>query len=234
MEKIGYMLPGNKRFEAILKAISNSGLVISSAALNGYKIFASLSFLLLGSAIGKNLMLSITLGITGATVGFFLPNFMVRNIFKNRQQRINNELQYVIDLLYISTLSGQNIYNSIKILIEKYKGEICEEFKQFISDINFGIGKEFAYANLEKKPNTKEFKDLILLLKNAESCGSSVSEILKQKSNYLKFSISQNIERKSRKVSLLILFPLAFLILPSFILLVGGPLIFSIGGDFLV
>ncbi|MFO7929109.1 MAG: type II secretion system F family protein, partial [Candidatus Humimicrobiaceae bacterium] len=134
----------------------------------------------------------------------------------------------------ISTLSGQNIYNSIKILIEKYKGEICEEFKQFISDINFGIGKEFAYANLEKKPNTKEFKDLILLLKNAESCGSSVSEILKQKSNYLKFSISQNIERKSRKVSLLILFPLAFLILPSFILLVGGPLIFSIGGDFLV
>jgi pilus assembly protein TadC len=68
----------------------------------------------------------------------------------------------------------------------------------------------------------------------AEKYGSSMSEVLKQKSNYMKFEISQNVERKARKVTLMMLFPLVFLILPSFIILVGGPLIFSVGGDFLL
>ena len=81
---------------------------------------------------------------------------------------------------------------------------------------------------------TEDFKNLLFLLMQAEKYGSSMSEVLKQKSNYMKFEISQNVERKARKVTLMMLFPLVFLILPSFIILVGGPLIFSVGGDFLL
>jgi len=35
------------------------------------------------------------------------------------------DLHYVIDLLAAAMLTGQNIYNAIKIVIEKYKGIFC-------------------------------------------------------------------------------------------------------------
>ncbi len=234
MAKIGNLLPGNnKKLSIILQAISSKNLNITINAFKGYKLFLSLSFLLAGSIVSHNFMQAIILSFSGSLLGYFLPNILIKKMFYKRKQKISKDLPYAIDLLYISALSGQNIYNSIRILIDKFKGEICNEFSKLIKDIDYGIGKKTAYKNLESRPNSKEFKDLVLLLQNAENCGSSVSEILKQKSKHLKFNISQDIERKSRKISLLILFPLAFLILPSFILLVGGPLIFTIGGDFL-
>ena len=136
-------------------------------------------------------------------------------------------------MLYIATLSGQNIYNAIKIVVEKYDGIVCRELSKFLRDVDLGKGKLQAYKNVLDRNNTEDFKNLVFLLMQAERYGSPISEVLKQKSNYIKFEISQNLERKSRKIATAMLFPLVFLILPSFVILVCGPLVYLVGGSFL-
>lgn len=138
-----------------------------------------------------------------------------------------------MDLLAVATLSGQNIYNAMKIVVEKYKGRICIELSNFIKDIDIGIGKLQAYKNLMDRSISEDFKSFIFLLIQAEKYGSSINELLKEKSRHIKFQAYQNLERKIRRITVLTLFPLVFLILPSFIILVGGPLLFSLGGNFL-
>jgi tight adherence protein C len=165
--------------------------------------------------------------------GFFVPDFILRKFLSDRSGKFRKEIPYMIDLLNISTMAGQNIYNSIKIIREKHRGVICDELSRFLKAIDFGMGRIGAYKNFIAGKSPEDFENLLFLLLQAEKFGSPVNEILAQKAKYLRFELAQTSEQKSRRSSILLLFPLVFLILPAFILLIGGPLVFSIGGSFL-
>ena len=238
--KIGGVLINKHRLETkkedreILKLLEfENKISLTPGSFAGYKIIFFVLFMTAGGFIGNNLINSAIFGITGGVAGYFVPSLLLKNFKYARQKEIDRDLPYVIDLLAVATLSGQNIYNAIKVVIEKYKGIICKELSNFIKDVDIGIGKLQAYRNLMDRSSSEDFKSFIFLLIQAERYGSSINEILKQKSKYMKFETYQNMERKTRRTTILILFPLVFLILPSFVLLVGGPLMFSIGGNFL-
>ncbi|TET15623.1 MAG: type II secretion system F family protein [Actinobacteria bacterium] len=238
--KIGRLLIGKYWFEVkkenteLLKLLEfENKISLTLESLIGYKVILFGLFMIAGGLVGNNPANSGILSITGGAAGYFIPNLLLRSFRYRRQKEIDKDLPYVIDLLSVATLSGQNIYNAIKIVIEKYKGSICAELSNFIKDVDIGIGKFEAYRNLIDKSSSEDFKSFIFLLIQAERYGSSINEILKQKSKHMKFEAYQDIERKTRRITILTLFPLVFLILPSFIILVGGPLIFSIGGNIL-
>jgi len=238
--KIGRLLIGKYWFEVkkenteLLKLLEfENKISLTLESLIGYKVILFVLFMIAGGFVGNNPVNSGILSITGGAAGYFIPNLLLRSFRYRRQKEIDKDLPYVIDLLSVATLSGQNIYNAIKIVIEKYKGSICAELSNFIKDVDIGIGKFEAYRNLIDKSSSEDFKSFIFLLIQAERYGSSINEILKQKSKHMKFEAYQDIERKTRRITILTLFPLVFLILPSFIILVGGPLMFSIGGNIL-
>jgi pilus assembly protein TadC len=212
---------------------SENKVLLTQDSFMGYKIILSILCIAAAVFIGNNIVNSIILAGIGGAAGYFVPNILLRRFKYARQKEIERDLPYVIDLLSIATLSGQNLYKAIKIVVEKYKGYICGELSNLIKDIDIGIGKPQAYRNLIDRSNSEDFKNFIFLLVQAEKYGSSIKEILDQKSRHIKFETYQNLERKVRRITILILFPLVFLILPSFIILVAGPLIFSMGGNFL-
>lgn len=197
----------------------------------GLKFFLSALLFILSAIIINNIFLMIIAGFTGLFFGFFIPDYLIRYLNLKRLQKADKDLPYLIDLLYIAALSGQNIYNAVKIVTEKYDSQISSEFKGFLSQIDFGIGKKEAYINILQKNNSSSFKSFIFTLQQAENYGSSISELLKQKAEFLRFEMSQEIDRKARLISVKMLFPLIFLILPSFMLLVCGPLVYLVGGS---
>ncbi len=214
------------------KEYKNSSL--TTEAFIGFKFFLSLLLFLFCIILIKSLFLIIFLGICGLAAGFLMPDYLIKYINIRRLHKIDMELPNIIDLLYIAALSGQNIYNSIKIVTEKYDNQISSEFKIFLKQIDFGIGRKEAYINMLHNNNSDSFRSFIFTLQQAENYGSSISELLKQKAEFLRFEISQEIEKKTRLISTKMLFPLIFLILPSFILLVCAPLVFMMGGDMFI
>jgi pilus assembly protein TadC len=80
-----------------------------------------------------------------------------------------------------------------------------------------------------EKNKSRQFADLMAVLLEAEKYGSPLDEILEQKSRQINFENIENAERKARKTTVLTLIPLVFLILPAFVLLVGGPLVYILG-----
>ena len=238
--KVGKFLIGKYRFEIkdenieILKLLEfENKIFFTFNSFVGYKIILLILLMIAGGFAGNSLINSIIFSIIGGAVGYFIPDLLLKRYKYRRQKEIDRDLPYVIDLLSIATLSGQNIYNAIKIVIEKYRGSICAELSSFIKDVDIGVGKYESYMNLMNKNNSEGFKNFIFILLQAEKYGSSINEILEQKTKHMKFETYQKLERKARRITLLTLFPLVFLILPSFVILVGGPLIFSIGGNFL-
>ncbi len=197
----------------------------------GFKSFISAAFAMLMVLVVKDFLSPYIFLITGFVFGFFIPDFFI-NMFTGRlNQKIERELAFTADLIYVAALSGQSIYNSIKMVTNEYKSHIAKEFTLFLKDIELGFGKEEAYKRLLARDNPESFKRFIFMLQQAESYGSSVSEIIRQKAEFSRFEIAQTIDKKTRLLSTKILFPLIFLILPAFLLIVGGPLVCVIGGD---
>ncbi|GAG56360.1 unnamed protein product, partial [marine sediment metagenome] len=165
-------------------------------SLIGYKVILFVLFMIAGGLVGNNPVNSGILSITGGAAGYFIPNLLLRSFRYRRQKEIDKDLPYVIDLLSVATLSGQNIYNAVKIVIEKYKGSICAELSNFIKDVDIGIGKFEAYRNLIDKSSSEDFKSFIFLLIQAERYGSStrIQLFLRTTSSaiLLQFRLSKN------------------------------------------
>jgi len=199
----------------------------------GIKFISLVLFSLFSLLIRINALLSVILFFIFGIIGFFVPEVLLLKIYSDRQKQLNQDLPYIIDLLIIAILSGQNIYNSIKIIIEKYKSATTLELERFVKVLDFGLGRAQAYNSFKEKFLSEDLKNLLFILIQAEKYGSSINEILIQKAKFLRFEKLQKYEQQARRSSILLLFPLVFLILPAFILLVGAPLVFSLAGGFL-
>lgn len=200
----------------------------------GYKIVLSIVTMVLVLVASNNTYTSIIIICILAPLAFFIPDIILKTILSKSIKKIKEELPYVSDLLYLSTLSGKNIYGSIKMIAEKKNSGIAKHFKKLLDYISTGMSKENAYKKILDSSYSADLKKMFFVLFQAEKHGSPLSQILLENSKFLRFEINQYYEKQARKSSILILFPLVFLILPSFFFLVGGPFIFSIGNDFLI
>ncbi len=223
-----------KKYSAIVEsAYPQSPSALHAETLLGYKFLSACAAGFIIILFIHNLYLVFPVALTAGIAGYFFPDLILKKIINDREKEIARDLPYIIDLLYITALSGQNIYNSIRILAQACRGKFAIELAIFIKMLDFGLTRQDAYKNFARRNGAEDLSNLLFLLIQAEQYGSSISEILKQKSKYLRFEILQRFETRARRSSIAILFPLVFLILPAFILLVGGPLIFSIAGSFI-
>ena len=201
--------------------------------LIGYKFLAAFLAAFPPVFFMRNILFMVLIGAVSAAAGFFVPDLILNYISKRKIKEFNKDLPHIIDLLHIATISGQNIYNSIKIVSEKYNGSICMALKKFLKEIDFGVSRIDSFNNMVNVTDPGNFRNFLFLLIQAEKYGSSISDLLSLQSRYIRFEVTQKHEAASRRSSIILLFPLIFLILPAFILLVGGPLIYSIAGSFL-
>jgi tight adherence protein C len=223
-KKIGNL---NMRILKILE--EDEGVIVTPGSFIGYKIFLCIIFSIGGLLFGDSPVSGMLLGTGSGVAGYFIPDIFIRRQAKRISVNIDTELPYMIDLLRIAVLSGQNTYNSFKILVEKYRAKICFDLRDYINDIDWGSGKETAYINMIEKNKSRQFADLMAVLLEAEKYGSPLDEILEQKSKQINFENVEKTEKKARRTTVLTLIPLVFLILPAFILLVGGPMVYIMG-----
>ncbi len=202
--------------------------------LIGLKFMLSFIFIIISAALMKNIYSSIIAAAAAGIAGFFIVDILIKRVSVLKSEEFTRDLPYIIDLLYISAMTGQNMYNCLKILVENHRSSATAEIGFFLKEINSGLSRIEAYNNFISRNNVENFKNLIFLMLQAEKYGSSINEILRQKSRFVRFEISQKSEIKSRRASVLLLFPLTFLILPAFVMLVGGPLIFTVGAGLFV
>jgi len=221
-----------KKYRVLLERTYSSGSpALHPETLAGYKFISACFAIVITILFIHNLFFLFPSVLAAGTAGFFIPDIILKKVVNDREREVKKDLPYIIDLLYITTLSGQNIYNSIRMLAQACRGKFAIDLESFIKLLDFGIARQDAFEHFKTRNSAEDLNSLLFLLIQAEKYGSSISEILKQKSRFLRFEILQRFETMSRRSSIILLFPLVFLILPAFILLVGGPLIFSIAGS---
>jgi tight adherence protein C len=174
--------------------------------------------------------------IGGLAGGYALPGEFVRLMTRKRRKSIQRALPNTLDLLTICVESGLGLDQGI-VHVARELGRSHAEMSEEMSMINFetraGKSRPEALRNLAARTGVQDVKELAAVLIQADRFGTSVAQTLRTYSSHLRTQARQRAEEKAAQLSVKLVFPIFFFILPSLFVITVGPVVVRIIRDLL-
>jgi tight adherence protein C len=179
---------------------------------------------------------TIMIAIGGLVLGFRLPGEFIRLMTRRRRKSIQRALPNTLDLLTICVESGLGLDQGI-LHVARELGRAHPEMSEEMSMINFetraGKSRPEALRNLAARTGVQAVKELAAVLIQADRFGTSVAQTLRTYSSHLRIQARQRAEEKAAQLSVKLVFPIFFFILPSLFVITVGPVVVRIFSDLL-
>ena len=243
LTKIGNLVPQNPTDVSIQqRRLMTAGYRQPHAlrALYGIKItlalaFSALSFtLLFGFQLQGDMTIFQILAAGG--VGWFGPNVVVSRKAIRRQNRIRKGMPNAIDMLVICVESGLGLDQSLMQVSKEVRNahrEIADEFAIMNLEMRAGKRRADALHHLGERTDVDELKKFVSVLVQADRFGTSISQTLRNFSDFMRVQVRQEAEEKAAKIGVKLVFPIFFFILPSLFVVTIGPMVVRVTRDFL-
>ena len=202
--------------------ITESGLRISAPYLQGLRLASGSAAALLALPIGfAGLFLAPLL----FALGFRLPILFLKRKRQRRMERIAFDLPEVVDLMAVLCFSGENLTQALRHSVHACGHPSSRaELEVVLEHINLGESIAGALSHAVGHP-CRELRRFGRALIRADEYGAPIAETLEELATELRSGRRERGRIRASRSSVLILFPLVFLILPSFLLLTVGGMI---------
>ncbi|MGQ9537543.1 MAG: type II secretion system F family protein [Actinomycetota bacterium] len=178
----------------------------------------------------------LTLGLPAAP---FLPlayaaGTRIPPLFLDRRRRrilegLGSELPEVMDLIAVLCFAGESLQRSLRCSLSvPHNPWVRRELEGVMEGLHLGEGLGEALRRLSVHP-CRELRRFARTLTRAEESGAPVSEILSQMATEMRHARREKNRVRAARASVMVLFPLVFMILPSFLLLTVGSMILGHG-----
>jgi tight adherence protein C len=161
-----------------------------------------------------------------ASIGYYLPNVVLRQIAQRRQREIFETLPDALDLLTVCVEAGLSLERAFV----KVAGEIhiksvtlAQELQLVLIEMRAGFSKERALRNFALRSGVNDVDTLVAMLIQSERFGTSVGDSLRVYSENLRNKRRLLAEECAAKIGLKLLFPLIFCIFPTLLMVLLGP-----------
>lgn len=115
-----------------------------------------------------NLIIGLLFGITVTVVGWSLPLILVKSIYNSRCTKFVDQMVDALTIMANGIKSGSNVSQSMEKVVEIMANPISQEFKQVITQHQFGQSFEDALSELAvriPKPDVQMFVTSVNILK---------------------------------------------------------------------
>jgi tight adherence protein C len=231
-----------KERELVVQLLARAGFRKSGAVniYNGARLVASVFFCAIAAAAamlrGAEFSTTIMLAIGGLGAGFLLPTEFLRMLVRRRKKAIEHALPNTLDLLTICVESGLGLDQGI-LHVARELGRAHPEMGQELSLINLetraGISRPEALRSMAARTSVQDVKELVAVLIQADRFGTSIAQTLRTYSSHLRVQARQRAEEKAATLSVKLVFPIFFFILPSLFVITVGPVVVRIVCDLL-
>jgi tight adherence protein C len=166
--------------------------------------------------------------MVGTVAGYMLPGmFVSRRIFLRKKQ-IQNGLPDALDLLIVSLEAGlaldQAILKCAEELAIAYPA-LSNELQLINIETRAGKPRLEALKNFAKRTQVDDVRALVAMLVQTDRFGTSVAQALRTHAEVSRVKRRQRAEEKAAKLSVKLIFPLVFCLLPAFFVVSVGPAI---------
>lgn len=170
--------------------------------------------------------------IIGATAGFTVPNMLVYNTGVKRQEKIQRSLPDAMDMMTVCVEAGLGFDAALTQVARNTKGPLAHEFARVLQEMQFGMSRVDALKALAGRSTVVELRGLVAALVQASALGIPVAAVMREQAVDMRLKRRQRAEEKAQKVTVKILFPLIFCLLPALFVIVMGPGVLSIMKSF--
>lgn len=190
----------------------------------GAKGAALLIGLVLGAFYGQfQLPNALFLSLIGGAALFFLPDLLVKNLAQRRQEQTSKSLADALDMLSVCVEAGQGFDAALLQVARNVDGPISGEFARVISEIQIGKSRGEAFSAMGVRVTLPEVKNFVTALVQADRLGLPIAGVLREQTANMRLVRRQKAEEKAQKVTIKILFPLMFCIMPALFIVIIGP-----------
>ncbi len=170
-----------------------------------------------------------------AALGYYLPNIVLFNVVKKRQQEIVETLPDATDLLIICMEAGLSFDQALaKVASEiKLKSEILsQELELLLMEVRSGFTRERALRNLALRTGVEEIDGLATMVIQSERFGTSIGDALRIHADTARTKRRQKAEETASKIALKLLFPLLFCLMPAIFIVLLVPSLMQLKAAF--
>jgi len=187
----------------------------------------ALLFILLrisGSSLTQNVTLLLVL--FAAAFGYYLPNVILQRLVFYRKREIFESFPDAADLMLVCVESGLGLDSGLTKVAEEMRltsEALAEELYLMNLEIRAGSTRQKALHNLALRTGVEEVNTFATMLVQADRFGTSIGASLRVFSDEMRTRRRMLAEELAAKIPLKLLFPLAFCVFPSLLLVLLGP-----------
>lgn len=200
------------------------------------KVLGAIVFPVLGIAYGSLLSFGlktlVLIAIGMAIAGFFAPDMYLYQRAYNRAEEIKKTLADAVDLLTISVEAGLGFDAALQQVAYNTTGALASELSRVLREMQLGVGRAEALRALGDRTNVEDLKSFVGAMVQADSFGISIAQVLRVQSTEIRVKRRQYAETKAQQVPVKMMIPLVICILPCLFVVIIGPAVINIMGQF--
>lgn len=194
--------------------------------------FAAFRWLLLLGSLVFGVMLGIWRGwdlvgwflaIGFVVGGYFAPQMWLDWRVERRQMDIDNELPYFMDRLTLGLEAGLGFETALRRVAEGYPGLLGDELRRMVRQLDRGHPRGQALEELGERNPSHDLGAFVAAVRQTDRLGTSLARILRVQTELLRSRRRRRAEEASRRLPILIVFPLVFFFLPALLIVYLAP-----------
>jgi tight adherence protein C len=161
---------------------------------------------------------------------------VVGRVATKRQKAIRKGLPNALDMLVICVESGLGLDQALQQVAKELRNahkEITDEFAVLNLEMRAGKRRAEALHHLGERTDVDEVRKLVSVIVQADRFGTSISQTLRNFSDFMRVQARQEAEEKAAKIGVKLVFPIFFFILPSLFVVTVGPMVVRVVRDFM-
>lgn len=194
--------------------------------------FTVLAYIFLDKSLqADNPSVMVFILIIAAAIGYYLPNFVLSAVLKNRKQEIVGNLPDATDLLIVCIEAGLSFDQALsKVASEiKVKSKILgEEFDLVLMELRTGFTRDHTLKNLSLRTGVEEIDLLATMVNQSERFGTSIADSLRVYADTARTKRRQKAEETAAKIATKLMFPLLMCMLPAIFVVLLVPALMQI------
>ena len=152
--------------------------------------------------------------ILGTMVGFLSVRYFLSVAAKARVNRIESQLPAVWEFLSLSLSAGESLPEALKRMASIGHGDITDEFRVVVLDVQLGIPLTTALQNMERKLKISVLSRGIEQILGALNRGTPIASVLQAHALDAREDSKRRLLESAGQKEVAMLVPLVFLILP--------------------
>jgi len=234
---IGELPPGPKvRRDPVRGRLISAGYRSPAAPViyEGVKVASLLVLALILGWVGllyqESPLIAIVLVACGAGFGYLLPDRVLDAQVTARALNVERALPNALDLMVLSVEAGQSLDSALVDTSRELRmlyPELSSEFAQVQMELRAGRSRTDVLYSMGQRTSSKEMKKLATVLIDSDRFGTSLGPALRTHARYLRTRRRHEAQEAARKLSVKLIFPVFFLIMPAIFVITLGPAVLT-------